>query len=243
MGNDNNAASFLALLPELQGIIITFLFVLLGVAVIFALRKGWLKNFRAGRDGVQFDARDNETINKQNAHDMSVKINDVDSEMKHRNRKLVTEIRRKLFYGLYLFKTCDLAKAAVSMALYFPLLQAVEENHFRSRLTRASIGRYLDELVKEIGLEYDAFRVMGAAGCDKAGVPAFGEITPMVRELLESQWVSKVIGHMTQASEKKIKTYEDYLRRFRATGDQYSIEVCEARLERNRNYVKELRDV
>ena len=228
-----------AILPELQGLVMTVLFVLLGIVVIIALRKGWLKNFRAGRDGVSFDACDHEMLNKQNAYDLSVRINNIDIDMRGNCRSLAKEIRRQLFYGLYAFKSCELAKAAVSMALYFPLQQAVDENHLRKKLSRARINEYTEDLLTEIGLEYDTFRTMGSAGCDRHSLPSFFEIRSQVEDLIRSHWIKKIMGYMNSASETKIGTYEEFLIRFRATGDQYNMEICETRIARNRQYVRE----
>jgi|GEM_PF-5826742 len=227
-----------SVLPELQGLIMTVLFVLLGIVVIVALRKGWLKNFRAGRDGVSFDARDHEMLNKQNAYDLQVKIHAIDDDMRDSCRAVAKEIRRQLFYGLYAFKSCELAKAAVSWALYFPLQQAIDDNHLRKKLSRTRINEYSENLLREIGLEYDTFCVMGTAGCDKHSLPMFVDIREQVENLIRTQWIRKVIEYMNSASESKIKTYEEYLVRFRATADQYNIDICQVRIARNRQYIR-----
>ena len=233
----------MTLLPEIQGLIMTVLFVLLGIVVIIALKKGWLANFRAGKDGVQFDTRDNEILNKQNAYDLQIKIIDIDENMREQCRKQASEIRRNLFHGLYEFDCCDVAKAAISYSMSTPLSIVIDKNHMRKKLTPSRKKMYIEELVREVGLEYDTFRKMASSGCDKHALPIFDEIHDQAHFLFENIWVRKVIDFLNMASEAKIKVYEDYLLRFRATGDAYNINICEVRIERNRQYIRESKHV
>jgi len=235
---------FSGLDKEVQKLIITTVLALIGgVLLLIMIKAGWLKNFSASKDGVKFSTRDSDDQSKLNAYNMSKDISEVDFDLKSKLRRTVSEIRLKLVNGMYEFGTCDLAKVAVSTAFYFPLMTAIDENHFRKKLARMHIDGYVNELLHEIELDYNGFCSMASNACAQAKVPAFADIAALVKKLLINHWITKVVELLIVSSENKITIYDSYLIQFTATGDKYNMNVCTMCKDKNKRYLEELKNV
>ena len=216
------------------------------ILLLIGLKKGWFKTVQLSlREGLIIDIpkQDSETINKLNAHSLSQGIADIDAQFKYKHRRLVFDMRVRVQRGFVASDLCDMTRAALAWSFYIPLMLAVEENHFRQKFLRSKIQNYLNDITKEIQGEYDLLALQAPEACVRAKLPSFSDITGWVETLLREQWVKKILEIMIWASESKIALYSEYLKKFTATGDTYNMQVCETCIDKNKAYIKELREM
>jgi len=169
----------------------------------------------------------------------------VDTDMRGRLLQEIMELRRKVFYGLNELGMCGATQALASMAFYFPLMKGILEDNYRHRLLHDRPHGYIDALLKEIGAEYDMFRAMSASSKYAGHVEAvtYESIRPIVEKFLREQFLLKLLEILKSVSERKLKHYNDYHPRFKASGDVYNLGIVENRIERHNRYLREVQSV
>ena len=160
---------------------------------------------------------------------MNRRIDDLDSELKTRCRKITNDFRLKAMQALMDFPNiCPVVRAAISSSLRIPLYNSIEENGFKRKFSRDFIDGYLGSLIEEINLDYTEFIHITSELCAKNfEIPDFTDLVPFFKDLLMKYWVSKIKECMIIICEKKISTYENYLTVFQDIQDLYMVRVIE----------------
>jgi hypothetical protein len=223
------------------GIILVFIFLLL------AMGKGWLKNFKAGRDGISFEQEKKKKVKSGHLNKMmDDNINKCDEWTKDQATKLADNLRRCLRRFLDPFIQYPSGRRSVSGAIRSPLYNAVRANEFKIKLRPENIEAYLDGLMEKIRAEYEDVDdeqvkfVCPIHRTDCIQFPKFDELTSGLREQIKKYWLLPLKDYQIEMHRKKIEIFKKNISIFQDIEDDDRVDICKFCIKKNEGYIDAL---
>jgi len=240
--------------PDALKVFIIGSFVIIGlVFFIVANYFGWIKSFKAGKDGISFEANDKKAIEKKfessNLHNMmNQQIHKLDIEMTDSAMSKSNSVRRILSKQLNTGVYCASSKRALAACMRYPLSESARRNNFKYVLRPENMKRYIGELMKEISSEYEEFSIendnntcpMMGTGNRCKQLPPIDEIFEDVRKQIVDYWALPLRREQIKTHYKKIDIYKQYAPMFEQLGDFVMKKVCETCIDKNKIYATAL---
>jgi len=240
--------------PDALKVFIIGCFVIIGlVFFIIANYFGWIKSFKAGKDGISIEANDKKAIEKKfessNLHNMmNQQIHKLDVEMTDSALVKSNSVRRILTKQLNTGVYCASSRRALASCMRFPLSESARRNNFKYCLRRENIKRYLAELMKELSSEYEEYSMdvdnntcpMLGTGNRCKQLPPIDDIFEDVRKQIIDYWALPIRREQIKTHYKKIEIYKQYAPLFEQLGDIVMKKVCESCIDKNKIYAAAL---
>jgi hypothetical protein len=230
----------------IKWIVIGFSVILLFIFLTIGGRKGWFQNFKAGRDGISFEAKSK----RRQSGNLNKKLDDDIAKCDHVLLDTATELADNLRRGLsrYLdaFIKYPAGKRTVSGAIRIPLYNAIRRNNFKIVLRPENISGYIDKLMKDIKAEYDEVDgeqesfVCPIHGGSCVDYPAWADLETPLRKRIIEEWVMPLKAAEITKCKSKIELYEKQILIFKDLEYEDRVIICQQCIEKNENYIKEL---
>jgi hypothetical protein len=227
------------------GMGISFLFIFLLVSG----SKGWFRSFRAGKDGISFEKKEEreKKIQSGNLNKMlDNAIVECDGWIKDKSTDYADQLRHGLRKFLDPFIQYPSGRRSVSGAIRIPLYNAIKSNKFKIKLRPENIEEYLDSLMEKIGAEYedvddeqDKFVCpIHNTACIK--FPKYEELAAGLREQVKKKWLFPTKEAQIEMHKKKIALYNQYIQTFKDMGDEDRVAISMECIKKNEGYIDAL---
>jgi Na+-transporting methylmalonyl-CoA/oxaloacetate decarboxylase gamma subunit len=226
-----------------MGVSFAFIFLLI------AINKGILKNFRAGKDGISFEQKDEKekkvrsgSLNKM----MDDSIVEYDGWIKDKATEYADAFRQGLRRFLDPFIQYPSGKRSVSGAIRFPLYNAIRSNKFKIKLRPENIENYLDGLMEKIRAEYDDVDdeqenfICPIHNTHCVQFPSFDELATGLRDQVKKYWLLPTKEAQIEMHRKKIELYKKYIPAFQDIEDDDRVAICNICIKKNEGYIDAL---
>ena len=182
---------------------------------------------------------------KKNLYDQIIKL---DKELESFAIERASKLKRAFTRGFNKTMPCASTRAALIDAIKGPLYEACRSNNFKLELKPVNIKWYVGRIMKKIVDEYEDFLTSHEGASCVIGQPhPCPKIAPVAK--VEKQIEQAILQHWAQAirrkqidiCESKIKLYLQFVDTFRQIGDLVEVRICDHCIEKNRNYISELK--
>jgi hypothetical protein len=216
------------------------------ILLIIGLKRRWFSSFRAGKDGISFEANQKQLQSENLNKTLDDAISECDHDLLDTATSLADNLRRALSRYLDSFIQYPSGKRTISGAIRFPLYNAIRRNKFKIVLRPESVEAYLDKLMEDIAQEYDEVDAeqekficpIHGSGCIE--YPEWTVIKEPLRKQIMKGWIIPLKQAVIETSNKKIALYEKYILIFQDIGDEKRIARSKQCIEKNKTYIQEL---
>jgi len=215
---------------------------------IIASKKKWLSSFSLGKNGLEVKA----SVEKQFQSGTFNKLLDdqvakYDIELINFAIQKAHELRRSFTRELKNEIGCTSARRALVSVLRFPLYERCRIDNFKQELKEENIKWYIKRVLKDVRAEYDDFVIdQENAICpiykDRCvTIPSLASIIGDLEKRILNDWALPIKRKQIDVCEAKIKLYRQYVQHFIEINDQVRIKRTEYCIEKNKNYINELK--
>jgi len=239
--------------PDALKVFLIGCFVIIGlVFFIIANMFGWIKSFKAGKDGIVYEANDKKAIEKKfessNLHNlMNQQIHKLDIEMMDLALTKSNNVRRVLTKQLNTGVYCASSRRALAACLRYPLSESARRNNFKYVLRPENMKRYIGEIMKELSSEYEEYSLevdnnMCPMGLEKhcKQLPPLSDILDDVKQQIVKNWAIPIRQEQIKTHYKKISVYKQFAPLFEQLGDLVMKKVCEKCIDKNQVFAAAL---
>jgi len=221
------------------------------IFLIIAGNQGWIRSFKAGKDGIsgEFAKKENQKkFESGNVHKiMNEQIHKLDHNMLEFSLNKSNVVRRNLTKQLTKNVFCVSSRRALASCLRYPLYESAIHNNFKYVLRPENIKFYIDRMMKEIAFEYEEYSIeIDNNTCpvdlkqNCKPLPPLSDVFESIRKELVEHWAVPIRHGQIQMHHKKIEVYTQYAVIFDQLGDLVLKKICETCIDKNRNYIKAL---
>jgi len=198
-----------------------------------------------GRDKKEIDKKFELGTLKESLRNQIIKL---DKELENFATELTSEVKSILAHHFYQSVPCTHIRSSLVDEIRDPLFLACRTNNFKLELKPINIEWYVKRIMKKVMREYNNFLMSheGSSCCvDKShpcpGIPSADSMEEGIKKSILQDWAHVIKRKQIDICENKIKLYMQFIDTFRQIGDELEVRICEACIEKNRNYIKELK--
>jgi len=239
--------------PEVLRPFITGSFVVIAIVLVMIALKLRLVTSFSFRDLIELKGRDKKEIDKKFElgtlkESLRNQIIKLDKELENFATEQTSEVKSILAHHFYQSMPCTHTRSSLVDEIRDPLFLACRNNNFKLELKPINIEWYVIRIMKKVMREYNNFlmsheRVVCAI--DKSHpcpeIPSANEMEEGIKKIILHDWAHIIKRKQIDICENKIKLYIQFIDTFRQIGDELEIRICESCIDKNRNYIKELK--
>ena len=222
------------------------------VLIMIALKLRLVTSF-SFRDFIELKGREKKEIDKKFElgtlkESLRNQIIKLDKELENFATEQTSEVKSILAHHFYQSMPCTHIRSSLVDEIRDPLFLACRNNNFKLELKPINIEWYVKRIMKKVMREYNSF-MMSYEGITCAAnklhpcpqIPSADEMEEGIKKIILHDWAHIIKRKQIDICESKIKLYVQFIDTFRQIGDELEVRICEACIEKNRNYIKELK--
>jgi hypothetical protein len=185
--------------------------------------------------------KEKEDQSKSNEYLMNREKDLHDEECKAECRKATNKLRTRITNEFRKYKVCTMTRRAVAAAILNPLYTRIQVNHFTEFLMPDKIKEYKDQVFEELKDEFEAVYYSNQDNpCNLIEFPEWPEVENLLLSIRDA-WIDLIKIEVAKCSGEKIKTYEKWMREFKADDNTSMEKITSGCIEKNEKYIRELR--
>jgi len=222
------------------------------ILIMIALKLRLVTSF-SFRDFIELKGRDKKEIDKKfELGTLKTALRDqiakLDKELENFATEQTSEVKSVFAHHFHRHIPCVHTRSALVDEIRDPLFLACRSNNFKLELKPVNIEWYVKRLMKKVMREYNIF-LMSHEGASCAvdrthpcpGIPTADVMEEGIKKIILHDWAYIIKRKQIDICECKIKLYVQFIDTFRQIGDGLEVRICEACIEKNRNYISELK--
>jgi hypothetical protein len=216
--------------------------IIVSIILFTLVRSGSVQSLTAGKDGVSMQLVESR---QEREYYMNRRIAEIDQDLRAAIMSRTRDLKKPILRAVSGSTLCSAALRAIAADLRSPMYQAVDDNDFKHRLSKASRDQYLEKKLAELQDEYADLTTEASGDPCTAGpaaivfYPPWEEVEPRLRRAVE-MWAQWIRDSVIESCQKKIAVYEEYKPGFSAAKDKKFMEIVDSCIAKNKAYIQEL---